>query len=68
MQKSIAFSVPFFLRVGTTNMAATYCYERIPLRFLALLFDIQIPIYQVVGNAVVYIGQKERITKKALLH
>ena len=42
MQKSIVFSVAFFLRVGTTNMAAAYCYGGIPLRFLASLFDIQI--------------------------
>ena len=41
MQKSTMFSVAFFWWVGTTNMAAVYCYEGIPLRFLASFFDIQ---------------------------
>ena len=41
MQKSIVFSAAFFCCVGTTNMAAAYCYEGIPLRFLPSLFEIQ---------------------------
>ena len=35
------FLAAFFL-MGTTNIAAAYCYEEIPLRFLASIFDTQI--------------------------
>ena len=42
MQKSIVFSVAVnILMSGNANMAAAYCYEGIPLRFLASLSDIQ---------------------------
>ena len=41
MQRSIVFLAAFFL-MGTTNIAAAYCYEEIPLRFLASIFDTQI--------------------------